>query len=94
MKFLKAVVLPNTAGVSRAHWAPDSAQFARFNQFKGGCMFPLTQLFFQFRRSIGRNAYFEVDEKEHRELLTVNRSLVGAGVLINADEVSPAIARL
>ena len=59
MKFLKTVSLPNAAGVSRAHWTPDAAQFARLNKFKGACMFRLTQLFFQFRRSIGRNAYFE-----------------------------------
>jgi len=31
MKLLKTVSLPNAAGVSRAYWAPDAAQFARFN---------------------------------------------------------------
>ena len=61
MKFLKTVSLPNAAGVSRAHWAPDAAYCARFNKFKGACMFALTQLFFPFRRSVGRNGYFEVD---------------------------------
>jgi len=61
MKFLKTVSLPNAAGVRRAYWAPDAADFPRFNEFKGASVFPLTQLFFQFRRSIGRNGYFEVD---------------------------------
>ena len=61
MKFLKTVSFPDAAGVSRAYWAPDAAQFARFNKFKGTCMFALTQLLFQFRRNIGRNGYFEVD---------------------------------
>ena len=61
MKVLKTVSLPNAEGVSRAHWAPDAAYCARFNKLKGACMFSLTQLFFQFRRSIGRNGYFEVD---------------------------------
>ena len=61
MKFLKIVSLPHAAGVSRAYWAPDAADFPRFNEFKGAGVFPLTQLFFQFRRSIGRNGYFEVN---------------------------------
>ena len=61
MKFLKTVSLPNAAGVSRAHWAPDAAYCASFNEFKGACMLPLTQLLFQFRRSIGRNGYLEVN---------------------------------
>jgi hypothetical protein len=34
-------------------------------------MFGATQLVFQFLRSIGRNAYFEVDEEEHFGLLAV-----------------------
>jgi len=71
MKLVKTVCLPNAAGVSCPYWAPDAANFARVNKFKGACMFTLTELFFQFRRSIGRNGHFKVDQKKHRGLQPV-----------------------
>ena len=36
------------------YWAPDAADSPRFNEFKGACMFALSQLLFPFRRGIGR----------------------------------------
>jgi hypothetical protein len=61
MKLLKTVSLPDAAGVSCAHRAPDAAHFAGVDQLKGACMLRLTHLFFEFLRSAGRNVYFNMD---------------------------------
>ena len=71
MKFLKAFGFPKATRVRRAYGAPDAANLARLDEFKGARMFARAQLLFRFRRGIGRNGYFKVDQKKHPGLLTV-----------------------